>query len=294
MTLLGRLSRHHPMPPTVVITGAGDIAGAVQAMRLGASDYLPKPLNLDNLRRAIDEALPGASGLSNGVEFPSGHDATADNEIVGLVAQLASAEHADAIIHALVTALDAREKESAAHSRRVSRLATLLGRRCGISPKDLTDLVRGALLHDVGKIGIPDQILLKPGPLSPAEWSIMRRHPEIGARIVSKIDYLRPVTPLVMHHHERFDGTGYPLGLSGDRIPLAARIYAVVDAVDAMLGYRVYRLPLTVDEVIGQLCAGRGKQFDPEVTTEFLTISTEEWTTGYSAATASIRERVLQ
>jgi HD-GYP domain-containing protein (c-di-GMP phosphodiesterase class II) len=139
----------------------------------------------------------------------------------------------------------------------------------------LRDIEHGVLLHDIGKIGIPDAILLKPGPLTPAEWKVMRRHPEIGRQLIEKIPFLRAAVPVVYHHHERWDGTGYPLGLRGAGIPLGARIFAVADAFDAMTFDRPYSRAISFEAARAEIRRCAGTHFDPAVVTTFLAIPTE-------------------
>jgi putative nucleotidyltransferase with HDIG domain len=171
----------------------------------------------------------------------------------------------DQTLKALMSALDARDRETEGHSMRVSRLAYLLGKRLGLNSEQLKALERGALLHDIGKIGISDIILHKPGKLTEEEWKIMRMHPEIGARIVERIPFLQESMAVVRYHHERWDGSGYPLGIRGEEIPLNARIFAVADVFDALTSSRSYRKKSTPQEAIQYLRENAGILFDPEV-----------------------------
>jgi HD-GYP domain-containing protein (c-di-GMP phosphodiesterase class II) len=180
-------------------------------------------------------------------------------------------------LRALAAALDTRDTETQGHSARVSEYTVAIARRMGVGEPEITDIRRGALLHDVGKIGIPDAILLKPGKLSPEEWVEMKRHPWIGHRILSGINFLERSLPIVISHQERFDGSGYPRGLRGEEIPLGARIFAVVDTLDAMTSDRPYRRALTYEDAREEIIRNSGVQFDPEVVKIFLTISPEAW-----------------
>jgi len=152
-----------------------------------------------------------------------------------------------ATLEALGSALDTRDVGTHAHSRRVVGYSLTLARTHGLPDSQFRDIEHGVLLHDIGKIGIPDGILLKPGPLSSDEWKIMRTHPDLGRRLVERIPFLRGAVPIVYHHHERWDGTGYPLGLRGEMIPLGARIFAVADAFDAMTFDRPYSVAISFD-----------------------------------------------
>jgi putative nucleotidyltransferase with HDIG domain len=188
------------------------------------------------------------------------------------------------VVQALTGAIEAKDGYTESHLRRVSRYAIDVGDRLGLPELEIEKLRYASLLHDVGKIGVPDQLLGKPGPLSENEAEVMRRHPEIGARILRNIDVLRDVAPVILHHQERFDGAqegefpGYPGGLRGDEIPLGARIIAVVDAFDAMTTDRPYRRALAVDEAVAELRREAGKQFDPAVVETFLSVlDTRPW-----------------
>jgi len=175
-------------------------------------------------------------------------------------------------IRALATALDARDPYTKGHSERVAQYSLCIGRYMGLSGKDLDILERGALLHDIGKIGIRDNILLKPGPLTAEEWVIMRSHIIIGANIISPIEQLQEVALLVKYNHERWDGMGYPEGLTGEEIPLGARIITLTDALDTITTDRPYRRALSWAYTLNEVKKGSGKHFDPEVVEAFFSI----------------------
>jgi putative nucleotidyltransferase with HDIG domain len=178
---------------------------------------------------------------------------------------------------AMVSALDAREHDTQLHSLRVRAYALYLGKRMGLSRRELLQLGQGALLHDIGKIGIPDDLLMKPGKLSEEEWSVMRTHPAIGGKILESVTFLDEAAEIVRAHHERFDGTGYPEGLQGNEIPLGARIFAVIDVLDALTTDRPYREKLSYSEVREHIKRGSGKHFDPKVVRAFLDVPAEAW-----------------
>lgn len=175
----------------------------------------------------------------------------------------------EATILALTQALDARDHNTEGHSRRVTDLALKIGRDMGLSETDLRYMQLGALLHDVGKIGIPDAILHKPGALDEAEWKLMRQHPKTGYNILREINFLKPALDIVLSHHERYDGKGYPAGLAGETIPLMARIVAVADAYDALTSNRPYRPAFTHEEALNEIRKNSGRQFDPAVVQVF-------------------------
>ena len=183
----------------------------------------------------------------------------------------------DRTLTSLMSALDARDRETEGHSVRVSRLACTLAKKLGLSEAQLKSLERGALLHDIGKIGISDTILHKPEKLTDDEWKIMRVHPDIGARIVEGIPFLNDAVPLIRHHHERWDGSGYPAGLRGKEIPTQARIFAVADVFDALTSRRRYREKSTPDEALQFMKENAGVLFDPDIIDTLTRISHHEF-----------------
>ena len=170
-------------------------------------------------------------------------------------------ERSTAALEALSATVDARDTYTAGHSRRVAASATVIARDLGLTGAELDFVGQAALLHDIGKIGVPDTVLLKEGPLTAAEWVVMRSHPEEGARIIERLGYLDEVVPGIRFHHERPDGRGYPEGLLGDEIPLAARIIHVADSLDAMTTKRLYREELTFEDALAEIRRGRGTDF---------------------------------
>lgn len=186
----------------------------------------------------------------------------------------------DQTLSALMSALDARDRETEGHSTRVSRLTYMLGKKMGLNSQQLKALERGALLHDIGKIGISDTILHKPGKLTEDEWKIMRVHPDIGARIIERIPFLQDCLPIVRYHHERWNGSGYPKGLKGTEIPLPARIFAVADVFDALTSNRLYRKKLSAEEALRYLREQAGILFDPDIVEALATLPYKEFAEG--------------
>ena len=183
----------------------------------------------------------------------------------------------DNTLLALAAALDVREHNTGVHSQRVADYTLRLAREVGVRDKDtLDDFWRGALLHDVGKIGIPDNVLLKPERLSEEEWVVMRNHPEVGARMLRKIEFLRGPTEIVLSHHERFDGTGYPKKLKGAQIPLGARLFAVIDVYDALTTDRAYHTARSHTDALTKIREMSDTHFDPAAVTAFVKIPFEE------------------
>ncbi len=204
---------------------------------------------------------------------------TANRDLLEMSRRLQETYHGT--LEALVTALDARDRETKGHSSRVAAYTMDMARVLGVaegSPEWL-DIQRAALLHDVGKIGVTDFILHKPGPLSPQEWQEMRRHPHIGYEMLKEVTFLRPAAEIVYAHHERYDGKGYPRGLKGDEIPLGARIFAVADTFDAMTSDRPYRRALPPETAREEILRNSSAQFDPQVVEAFLQVY-ERWAKG--------------
>jgi putative nucleotidyltransferase with HDIG domain len=178
----------------------------------------------------------------------------------------------DETIEGWVKALDLRDKETEGHSLRVTQVCVDLAKAMGIADEELTHIRRGALLHDIGKLGVPDHILLKPGKLTDEEWVIMRGHPQFAYDMLAPIAYLRPAISIPYHHHEKWDGSGYPRGLKGEEIPLDARVFAVVDVWDALSNDRPYRKAWDKERILAYIQEQCGSHFDPRVVEVFLTM----------------------
>jgi len=295
--LLRALREGHPDIEVVMITGVVDVEVALQAIRMGASDYLTKPFNLEEVRFTIQKVLEKRRLILENREYQRNleekvAERTAQvvlkrQEIESLFEKLQSSY--ETTLKALAAALDTRDTETQGHSVRVSEYTAVIAQRMGVKEAELTDIRRGALLHDVGKIGISDAVLRKSDNLTPEEWAEMKLHPEIGHRILSGILFLERSLPIVLSHQERYDGSGYPRGLRGEEIPLGARIFAVVDTLDAMTSDRPYRRALTYEHAREEIIRNRGIQFDPRVVEVFLAIPPEEWETIHRSVSSSLR-----
>jgi HD-GYP domain-containing protein (c-di-GMP phosphodiesterase class II) len=178
----------------------------------------------------------------------------------------------NATIEGWSKALDLRDKETEGHTKRVVDLTCELARSIGVEEKEIIHITRGALLHDIGKMGIPDNILNKTGPLSDEEWGLMRKHPEYAYEMLSPIAYLRPALDIPHYHHERWDGSGYPEGLKGEQIPLSARIFAVVDVWDALRSNRPYRKAWSDEQALAYIIEHKDTHFDPKVVDIFMSL----------------------
>lgn len=249
--------------PFIIVSGTIGEELAVQAMKAGASDYLVK----GKLARLIPVV---ARELADAEERRARHAAEQvlrDREQQAVL-ELAAAY--EATLEGWARALDLRDRETEGHSRRVTDLTVRLARMMGVSEADCVHIRRGALLHDIGKMGIPDSILLKPSPLSPEEWDIMRRHPTYAQEWLAPVEYLRPALDIPYCHHEKWDGTGYPRGLKSEGIPLAARMFAAVDIWDAVRSDRPYRSAWPDQRAREYLASLAGTHLDPKVVTGFL------------------------
>src|SRR6266850_464761 len=233
--LLEQVLQRHPHAAVVMLTGFGDTESAVDCLKRGASDYLLKPPRVTELVRAVERAWSRSRLALARSKYHQGLALRVRERTAELSTALQGlAQSYSNTLAALVHALDAREHETSDHSQRVVRYTLAIAQRMSVADDRIEDIGRGALLHDIGKIGVPDSILLKPGPLTQAEWAEMRRHPEVGYRILQAIDFLRPAAEIVLAHQERWDGGGYPHKLRRDAIPLGARIFAIADTLDAM------------------------------------------------------------
>jgi putative nucleotidyltransferase with HDIG domain len=278
MELLRLVKKQDPETAFIMITGLMDINTAVDSLRIGAIDFITKPFELLAVRRAVNRALERRRLLIQNRCHQEDLERKVHERTFELNEALINIEESYKItLEALVTALDAREHETHAHSQRVREYAITLAQNLGLKHEELVHLGRGALLHDVGKIGVRDSILLKPGKLNDSEWVEMRKHPQIGYDILQSIDFLAPAAEIVFYHQERWDGNGYPNRLAGSDIPLGARIFAVVDTLDAMTSDRPYRKALSFETALKEIRACSGTQFDPRVTEAFLAILPEAW-----------------
>jgi len=238
------------LTPVILITGLADANDRLVGIEAGADDFLTKPVNAHELRARV-RAL---------------------SRMKLLIDELDSAE---AAFMTLARTIEARDPTTNGHCERLAHYAVALGKEIGLQGEDLGALHRGGYLHDVGKVGVPDAVLLKPGPLTPAELELMRRHTLIGDSLCAPLKSLRRVRPIIKHHHEKLDGSGYPSGLHGDDIPLLARIVAIVDVYDALTTDRPYRAALAHEDALRELRDGvKARHYDPRFVDAFLDITT--------------------
>jgi len=278
LALLEEVRKRSPHVAFLMITGEGDVRVGVQAMKQGAADYLVKPLQLDAVVASVHRALEVKSLEEEVESYRRNLEQMVEDRTKQLRAAMKRIELTyDETLEALAAALDLRDNETAGHSRRVSRYCLEMARAMGCSPDQLRQIARGSYLHDIGKIGTPDAILLKPGKLTAEETDVMQTHARIGYELVSRIAFLAGAAEIVLTHQERFDGTGYPQGLMGAEIPLGARIFAVADTLDAMTSDRPYRRALPFATARAEIIRESGRQFDPQVVKVFLAIPEHVW-----------------
>jgi putative two-component system response regulator len=232
--------------PVILVTGLADSADRIEGIEAGADDFLTKPVNSHELRARV--------------------------RVLARVKQLTDElDSAEAAFMTLALTIEARDPSTNGHCERLARYAVGLGTALGLTGEDLGALHRGGYLHDVGKVGVPDAVLLKRGPLTPAEFAMMRRHPEIGDALCAPLQSLRRVRPIIRHHHERLDGSGYPGRLRGDEVPVLAQIVAIVDVYDALTTDRPYRAALPRAAAVEELEAGvRAGQYNARFVEAFL------------------------
>lgn len=278
LSLLDSVTAEYPGVPVVMLTGVDDIRIATSAFRRGAVDYLLKPFNRAQLLEVVERALRHRQLQCKGAEYRQNLEEIVAARTGRLRSAIRDLERSyDITLEAMGDALDLRDTETEGHSRRVTAYTVALARAVGVPADQLGVIARGAFLHDIGKIAIPDRILLKPGKLTPAERKIMRTHCERGYEMVRKIPFLREAAEIVYAHQETFSGTGYPRGLRGEEIPLGARIFAIADTLDAITSDRPYRKGRSFREASLEIARCSGEQFDPKVVEVFLRMPESLW-----------------
>ncbi|HEV8187488.1 MAG TPA: HD domain-containing phosphohydrolase [Pyrinomonadaceae bacterium] len=267
-------------PDTVVvmISGMQTVESAIGALRLGAFDYLMKPFDLRQVEAVVKRALEHHDLVVAKQRYENHLEELVEQRTIELDKALNSLEGAyRSTLKALTAALETRDSETHGHSERVVTYSLRLGREYGLSSEEMKALEFGSLLHDIGKIGVPDSILRKPAKLTEEEWVRMREHPLHGQQILRGIEFLQGASRVVAQHHEKWDGTGYPLGLRKEEIDICARIFSVADAFDAITSDRVYRRGKSYEAASQELDDWSGRQFDPKVVEAFHRVPKEDW-----------------
>lgn len=267
-----------PNTVVVMISGMQTVESAIDALRLGAFDYVMKPFDLRQVEAVVKRALEHQDLIVAKQRYEDQLEELVEQRTAELDQALNSLEDAyRSTLKALTAALETRDLETHGHSERVVSYSMRLGREYGLDRKLVKSLEFGSLLHDIGKIGVPDLILRKPAKLTAEEWVLMREHPLHGQQILRGIAFLEGAARVVAQHHEKWDGSGYPLGLSGEEIDVCARIFSVADAFDAITSNRVYRKGKPYEAAAQELDAWAGKQFDPKVVEAFHRVPQQDW-----------------
>ena len=278
LKLLAELRLDDPDVPVIMVTAMHDISIALEAIRAGAYDYVLKPFEKDQLYVSVRRALEHRRLVLENRIYQSDLEQLVAERTQQLSIALQDLEQSyDYTLEALGSALDAKDAETEGHCQRVTAFTITIARAMGVDKGLLRQIARGAFLHDIGKMGIPDHILRKPGPLNGEERAIMRTHCEIGYAVLERIPFLKEAAEIVLAHQEFYDGSGYPRGLKGEEIPLGARIFGVADTLDAMISDRPYRKALPISAAREEIKKYSGIQFDPRVVETFLAQPERVW-----------------
>jgi response regulator RpfG family c-di-GMP phosphodiesterase len=279
VTFLKQARARFPAAVRILCTAAEDFRIAAQAVNSGeVFRIISKPWHQQELLSTVNQAAEASrlrrenERLTNEVQRQNGQLREINLRLEEMVRA-----RTQALLEGLIAALDYRDAETQWHSRRVSLYARRLAQQLGIQEPELLVIEHGALLHDIGKIGVRDRVLLKPGSLTSDEWIEMKRHPELGWALLQRVDYLRPASAIVLQHQEKWDGTGYPSGLKGTDIVVGARVFHVVDTLDAITSDRPYRKARPFEDARAEIVRCTGTQFDPAIVDAFLAVPGEEW-----------------
>jgi len=278
IALLERTKERFPERPVIMVTAVHDISVALAALRNGAYDYLLKPFEREQLLATVRRALENRRLRLENRAYQTRLEDLVAERTMQLRKTMNNLERSyDITLEALGDALDLKDAETEGHSKRVTAFTIAMARAMGLSDKEIRVIARGAFLHDIGKMAIPDAILRKPGALTPDEIVVMREHCYRGYQMLKKIPFLADASEIVYSHQERYDGTGYPRGLKGDEIPLGARIFSVADTLDAITSDRPYRPAQPLSAARDEIQRWSGRQFDPEVVRVFLGMPENIW-----------------
>jgi len=278
IALLERAKERYPDMPIVMVTTVHDISVALQAIRNGAYDYLPKPFEREQLLNTVGRALENRRLKRENDAYRTNLESLVAARTQQWKTALSDLEQSyDMMLEALGGALDAKDAETEDHSKRVTAFTIAIARKMGLSREEIRVIARGAFLHDIGKMAIPDKILNKPGKLTVEEMDEMKEHCYRGYKILSKIPFLGEAAEIVYAHQEHYDGSGYPRRLKGDEIPLGARIFSIADTLDAMTMDRPYRPAQSFQAAREEIKLWSGRQFDPKIVKVFLEMPDNIW-----------------
>ena len=276
--LLERTKEKFPDMPVVMVTAVHDISVALAAIRNGAYDYLLKPFERDQLLNTVRRALENRRLKVENRAYQTNLESLVAARTDQLKKAMLNLERSyDITLEALGDALDLKDAETEGHSKRVTAFTIAIARAMGLPKEQISVIARGAFLHDIGKMAIPDSILRKPGKLTPDEVAIMREHCYRGYQMLKKIPFLHEASEIVYSHQEKFDGTGYPRGLKGEEIPLGSRLFAIADTLDAITSDRPYRPAQSLSAARAEIEKFSGTQFDPEAVKMFLSMPDNIW-----------------
>jgi len=276
--LLEQTKNKYPEMPVIMVTAVHDISVALAAIRNGAYDYLLKPFEREQLLAAVRRAIETRRLRAENRAYQSNLESLVTARTEQLRQTMADLERSyDITLEALGDALDLKDAETEGHSKRVTAFTIAIARAMGLPAERIRVIARGAFLHDIGKMAIPDAILRKPGALNEEERAIMREHCYRGYQMLRKIPFLVEASDIVYAHQEKYDGTGYPRGLRSEQIPLGARIFAVADTLDAITSDRPYRAAQTIQAARDEIKRFSGTQFDPQVVRTFLAMPDSIW-----------------
>ncbi len=293
--LLGESLRLRPDLAVILMAAQADLAAAVSSLKEGAYDYVTKPVSLDDICLSVARALERRRLLLENRRYRQTLEQSIESRTLELkeaVETLRQTYHSTLL--ALGTALDSRDHDGDGHSLRSTMYALRLARFLGLGEAEMRSLEQAGFLHDIGKIGLPDRLLRKPGPLNSQEWALMRKHPEIGYRILSGIKFLREASVIILQHHENYDGTGYPAGLRGEEITLGARIFAVADTLDCLTTDRPFQTAVSMEEARERISHAGSTRLDPWIVDAFLELPAEEWSAIRAAVAGKGRRIGLQ
>jgi putative nucleotidyltransferase with HDIG domain len=278
IALLEQVKERYPDMPIVMVTAVHDISVALQALRNGAYDYLLKPFEREQLLATVRRALENRRLKRENDAYRVNLEALVAARTQQWKTALSDVKKSyDMTLEVLGDALDAKDAETEHHSRRVTAYTIAIARKMGLAKEEINVIARGAFLHDIGKMAVPDYILHKPGKLSDEEMAIMREHCYKGYQIIKKIPFLAEAAEIVLSHQERFDGEGYPRGLKGEEIPIGARIFSIADTLDAMTVDRPYRPKQSFDAARKEIELWSGRQFDPALVKVYLAMPNSIW-----------------
>src|SRR5467141_938599 len=278
IALLERAKEKYTDVPVVMVTAVHDIQVALQALRNGAYDYLLKPFEREQLLATVRRALENRRLKLENREYLTNMELLVEARTEQLRKAMGNLERSyDITLEALGDALDLKDAETEGHSKRVTAFTIAVARAMGVPKEQMDVIARGAFLHDIGKMAIPDKILTKPGKLTPEEVDIMKEHCYLGYKMLKKIPFLQEAAEIVYAHQERYDGTGYPRGLKDEQIPLGARIFSIGDTLDAITSDRPYRARKPLAAAKDEIKVWSGRQFDPEIVEVFLSMPDSLW-----------------